>query len=276
MCRFMAKRILVVPDVHGRLFWKEPVERYVEVADRIVFLGDYLDPYRDEDGLADDIYENLMEIVELKRRHRDKVVLLKGNHDQHYYSRLFNELAGGTRQDVWNWERYHSVFADNRDLFKIVHAEDVGGRTYVFSHAGLTLYWLKKVNDTIWRLPDNDVFVGDADIIERINLLDDDGLGQDMLAVIGRSRSWMGEKSGGVLWADIEEHAIDQAPRAYGLNRVFQVFGHSRLKDGYGKFETSNLAMIDSRQCFVIDEASSEKIVSLSAYENEASAAATE
>ena len=177
MCRFMAKRILVVPDVHGRLFWKEPVERYVEVADRIVFLGDYLDPYRDEDGLADDIYENLMEIVELKRRHRDKVVLLKGNHDQHYYSRLFNELAGGTRQDVWNWERYHSVFADNRDLFKIVHAEDVGGRTYVFSHAGLTLYWLKKVNDTIWRLPDNDVFVGDADIIERINLLDDDGLG---------------------------------------------------------------------------------------------------
>ena len=55
------KRILVVPDVHGRLFWREPVMQYLDVVDRVVFLGDYLDPYEDEDGLADDIYQNLME-----------------------------------------------------------------------------------------------------------------------------------------------------------------------------------------------------------------------
>ena len=40
----MTKKVLVVPDVHGRLFWKEPVERYLEEVDRVVFLGDYLDP----------------------------------------------------------------------------------------------------------------------------------------------------------------------------------------------------------------------------------------
>jgi len=37
----------------------------------VVFLGDYLDPYEGEDGLADDIFENMMEIVRLK--------LFKGN-----------------------------------------------------------------------------------------------------------------------------------------------------------------------------------------------------
>ena len=41
----MTKKILVVPDVHGRTFWKEPVGRLLESVDRVVFLGDYLDPY---------------------------------------------------------------------------------------------------------------------------------------------------------------------------------------------------------------------------------------
>ena len=36
----MAKRILVIPDVHGRLFWKEPVKQYMDIVDRVVFLGD--------------------------------------------------------------------------------------------------------------------------------------------------------------------------------------------------------------------------------------------
>ena len=44
----MAKRILVIPDVHGRTFWKEPVGKYINVVDRVVFLGDYLDPYPTE------------------------------------------------------------------------------------------------------------------------------------------------------------------------------------------------------------------------------------
>lgn len=47
------KQILVVPDIHGRVFWKEPIKKYLDVVDRIVFLGDYLDPYEDEDGLAE-------------------------------------------------------------------------------------------------------------------------------------------------------------------------------------------------------------------------------
>jgi len=254
-------KIIVVPDVHGRLFWKEPVMKYMDVVDRVVFLGDYLDPYEDEDGLADDIYQNLMEIIAMKQDNMEKVVLLKGNHDQHYASERFEELAGSTRMDQQNWNKYHQAFVDNKDLFQIAHVEFIKGVPYVFSHAGLTLYWLKKVNENIWQLPDNHISLDNPAIIERINLLDDDVQGQDMLAVVGRYRSWFGEKTGSVLWADIEEHAIPDAPKVYGLNKVFQVFGHTRLDEAYDMFEQDNLAMIDSRQCFMIDERKKERII---------------
>ena len=168
----MAKKILVIPDVHGRIFWKEPVKKYMDAVDRVVFLGDYLDPYEDEDGLADDIYQNLMEIINLKLDNRGKVVLLKGKHDQHYYSKMYRDLAAGSRMDEQNWDKYHEVFGDYRSLFQFAHMEIVNGITYVFTHAGVTLYWLHKVNTNMWQLPDNEVSVADENIIGRINQLD--------------------------------------------------------------------------------------------------------
>lgn len=262
----MKKMILVLPDIHGRTFWKEPVKKYLDFVDKVIFLGDYLDPYEDEDGLADDIFENLMEIIKLKQDNMGKVVLLKGNHDQHYASCQFEELAGGTRMDYQNWNKYHQTFNDYKDLFQLAHMESVNGVPFVFSHAGLTLYWLKKVNENVWNLFDNKVSVADPDIIDKINLLDDDGKGQDMLAVVGRQRSLFGEKTGSILWADINEHAIPDAPKAYGLNKIFQVFGHTILDKGNDKIEFDNIAMIDSQQCFIIDEAIKERIISIKDY----------
>ena len=261
-------RILVVPDVHGRLFWKEPVKKYLNAVDRVVFLGDYLDPYEGEDGLADDIFENLMEIIELKQNNKEKVVLLKGNHDQHYVSERFEELAGGTRMDLQKWNKYHQTFTEYKDMFQIAYFELINGMPYVFSHAGLTLYWLKKVNDNVWYMFDNKISVADPNIIKKINLLDDDGKGQDMLAVIGNYRSWFGEKTGSVLWADIEEHAIPYAPKAYGLNQVFQVFGHTKLNKDYDMIKFDDFAMIDSQQCFMIDEGINERIITVKDYPN--------
>ena len=40
------KKILIIPDVHGRQFWKKAVGS--GDYDKVVFLGDYLDPYPDE------------------------------------------------------------------------------------------------------------------------------------------------------------------------------------------------------------------------------------
>ena len=97
--------------------------------------------------------------------------------------------------------------------------------------------------------------------------MDESEEGQEMLCIVGRFRNLIGPKSGSVLWADIEEHAIPDAPKAYGLNKVFQVVGHSRLNDEYDKVEFDNLVLIDSQQCFMMDEDIDEKIVTLREYE---------
>lgn len=272
MQKIRSKKILVVPDIHGRSFWKEPVGKNLNVVDRIVFLGDYLDPYPDEviDTSPNEILHNLKEIIELKRNYMEKVVLLKGNHDQHYASKRFCELAGGTRMDKLHWDEYHEIFKNHKDLFKIVYWEIIKGIPYLFSHAGLTVFWLNKVNSMVWHLGDNKISVADQDIVNKLNALDDDGQGQDMLSVIGTSRSWFSnEKSGSVLWADLDDHPIQYAPHDYALDQVFQVFGHTRLKNMQKSMIMSEgYAMIDSQQCFMIDEDLVERIVAVSDYDN--------
>ena len=265
----MSKRILVIPDIHGETFWKEPVLKYIDQVDRIVFLGDYLDPYPEEgkEYSPQGLFDNLMDIIDFKRNYMDKVVLLKGNHDQHYASEMFRELACGSRCDTTNWRIYNAVFVRNQELFKLVHLEEINGIPYLFSHAGLTLNWINKVNSSVWKLADNIISVASSDIVERINALEESEEGQEILCIVGRFRNIIGAKSGSVLWADIEEHAIPDAPKAYGLNKVFQVVGHSRLNDEYDKVEFNNLVLIDSQQCFMIDEDVDEKIVTLKDYE---------
>lgn len=246
---------------------EEPVNKFIDKVDRIVFLGDYLDPYRDEgeEHTPEDVYENFMGIIQLKIDHKEKVVLLKGNHDQHYSSRRFYDLARGSRCDKQNWEKYHKVFNSHKDLFQLAYLENVNGIPYVFTHAGLTVYWLNKVNSTLWRLNDRDISIANQDIIDRINQLDSVEQGQELLSVIGKSRSMFhGERTGGVLWADIDEHPAAQAPIAYGLNQVFQVFGHTRLDGSIeDMIESDHLAMIDSQKCFMVDEEIEQKIVNI-------------
>ena len=261
----MAKRILVIPDVHGRTFWKAPVERYLDSVDRIVFLGDYLDPYGQ--FVPEDIFNNLMEIIELKNQNRDKVILLKGNHDQHYSSGLFFELASSSRLDARYWAKYNKTFEEYKDLFQLIFLEKIKETPYLFSHAGLTVYWLEKVNSTLWKFADGDFSVADPKIVEMINMLDDTDEGQELLSVVGHNRSRIGETTGSLLWADVFEHTTHEAPQVYGLNQVFQVFGHTRLRYNNDMIDAENFAMIDSQQSFMIDEDLDKRIVTIEEYE---------
>lgn len=40
----MTNKILIIPDVHGRTFWKYAIDN-IDKYDKVIFLGDYLDPY---------------------------------------------------------------------------------------------------------------------------------------------------------------------------------------------------------------------------------------
>lgn len=48
-------KVIIIPDVHGRKFWRSALS-WVETTP-IVFLGDYLDPYRDEGIDSEEAYE---------------------------------------------------------------------------------------------------------------------------------------------------------------------------------------------------------------------------
>lgn len=77
-------KILIVPDVHGRTFWKKAKELINEV-DTVVFLGDYMDPYPEEGITYEEAINNFKEIIEFAKTYKDKVILLKGNHKCIFY-----------------------------------------------------------------------------------------------------------------------------------------------------------------------------------------------
>lgn len=73
-------KIAVIGDVHGRTNWKRiDFGSY----DRVIFMGDYCDPYSYSIG-SEEVYDNFLEILKLKKTEPDKFVLLFGNHDLHY------------------------------------------------------------------------------------------------------------------------------------------------------------------------------------------------
>lgn len=86
-------KVIIIPDVHGRTFWRSALS-WVETTP-IVFLGDFLDPYRDEGIDSEEAYEQLDEIIDFKKRYPESITLLLGNHDLHYLS----DSGGGCRYE---------------------------------------------------------------------------------------------------------------------------------------------------------------------------------
>ena len=41
-------KVLVIGDIHCRKFWRQCINNNIEKVEKVVFLGDYLDPYPDE------------------------------------------------------------------------------------------------------------------------------------------------------------------------------------------------------------------------------------
>lgn len=73
------KKVLVIPDIHGRTFWKEPCSK-IDEYEKIIFLGDYLDPYDFENISVEDAIANFEEIIDFAKKNINKVILLLGNH----------------------------------------------------------------------------------------------------------------------------------------------------------------------------------------------------
>lgn len=75
-------KIIVFGDIHGRSSWKSVDKTN---ADKIIFLGDYFDPY--DEISSNKLIKNFNEIIKFKEEFPDKVICLLGNHDSHYLLR---------------------------------------------------------------------------------------------------------------------------------------------------------------------------------------------
>lgn len=254
-------KILCIPDVHGRKFWRQAVADNISKVDKVIFLGDYLDPYPEEIQMAPELMEcdsfddsyNLLamlnNIVALKKNEPDKYILLTGNHTDSY---IWSKFAAATRTDYKNWELYHKFFSENLEYFNLVWIEN----NVIFSHAGISEGWANRVWEK-FEFPENEL----SSIMEIAIMFKDTPLknfNKDYLNVISDISHYRGGDMfyGSCEWADIREH-IDKITNyktneflGKGEEGIFQVFGHTQLK---APLICDKWACLDCRKGFIID-----------------------
>ena len=229
----MEKKILIIPDVHGRRFWRDAIES--DDYDKVIFLGDYLDPYPNEGIESFTAQEGLERIILYHDEHPDKVVLLLGNHDLHYMYEDFHEYSPCDRYNKAYCDCYGSLLMEG-SKFKLAHEETIGGRQYLFTHAGVSMPWLK-LNKKIIGEPN-------AENLNRLTITDE---GIKALAQVGFMRGGM-YRSGSMVWCDCDELAATDP-----LPDVYQIVGHSQQFYGC-PFITPHFACLDCRNAFVLEE----------------------
>lgn len=246
-------KILVLPDIHGRTFWKKPCEN-IEDYDKVIFLGDYLDPYDFEGISVEDAIVNFEDIIDFAKTNENKVVLLLGNHDMPYFSKTYKSFS------MWHCRhssKYHraiaNLFKEYKDKFKIAHVED----DVLFTHAGCTAGWLKTVFTAQYKITSLE------DLMFSLNNLLKTKEGLMYLYMVSKDRGGR-EPWGSCIWADKDETWWDNQSSLdvqHDIHKVKQVYGHSlqvyydenmNIADGL-PLEFENHKMLDNRNAYVLD-----------------------
>jgi hypothetical protein len=221
------EEILVVPDVHGRSFW-EPALDY---AGRVIFLGDYTDPYPQEGFNQDGAYRDLVRIVDFKKKNPDRVTLLVGNHEMHYYDHRY---ACG-RFDYHYFQSYNAILTgkETAGLFQLCKQID----RYLFIHAGITKGWY-------------DAHVGElsqlgSTLEEQMNNLFTGNIEAFYEASMHRGGY---HSAGSPLWADASEHFEETE---HFDDTIIQVIGHTQIK-GNEPIIKGNIRLLDNRQLYLL------------------------
>lgn len=250
-------KVLCIPDIHCRKFWRQSVASNSDKVDRVIFLGDYLDLYQNEleenpetmecDKFRDsyNILKMLNDIVYLKKNNPDKYILLTGNHTDSY---IWPKFSAASRTDYVNYEKYHKFFLENLDYFNLVWIEG----NIVFSHAGISEEWGQKVWRTLTSI-DSYSLLGVTSLLQNTSLKNFGNKYINLISDISRYRGG-NMLYGSCEWADIREH-IDMQKSIYdivplGDEDMYQVFGHTQVKE---PLITDKWACLDCRKGFIID-----------------------
>lgn len=248
----MMNYILIIPDIHGRIFWKEPCKEFK--GKHIVFLGDYLDPYKHQNISEKTALENFKEILEFKKNNKDLVTLLLGNHDLHYKD-MFKDVYR-VRFCYSIAEEAKQLFENNKENFQIAYEITADNTKILFTHAGVTENWLKVIHNEIPCRPWRSRTLGDysPDLVLPVEP-NAESLNNLLTTEEGLIDLWMvSEERGGIynfgspIWAHISEHLECPA-----LKGIYQIFGHTiSFPEEMKPWITDEYAMLDAQQCFVL------------------------
>ncbi len=231
----MAEELIVIPDVHGRKFWREAIKGNENKA--IVFLGDYLDPYSSEGVSYEDAFNEFNDILAFKKEHPDNVTLLLGNHDMGYLKQSICRV----RQDYERRDQYRKLLLDDIALFDIVAIEQFGEQSVLLSHAGIRMEW---VNNNRWLFNLNDFR---PEVLNE--LFHDECRREDLYLALADVSSYRGgmKDAGSVIWADAREfiYGYDELPG------YFQIFGHTLHRGGAWRID-GHLWCLDCAKAFKI------------------------
>lgn len=224
-------KIAILPDIHGRDFWKQiNVDDY----DKVVFLGDYLDPYSFEGITMKDAIKNFKEILEFKHNNLDKVILLVGNHDCGYIVPNFPTCRDSNHDEII------PLFLDHFKFFDLCYDVNLNDTHYLLSHAGVHTDWFKSV---------------EKDLNLEENTLTTDLLNQYFKEKNSKLFTRLGDFSyyrggymfcGSIVWADIREFGQEK------FQDYTQIVGHTQLNSI--PYKSSHVTCIDLRKPFILDE----------------------
>jgi predicted MPP superfamily phosphohydrolase len=223
--------MLVIGDIHGSKFWKNIVNQHLD-EDYIVFVGDYVDSHNAMSNTK--MLKNLLDIIKFKEKYPDKVKLLLGNHDIHYY--FLNSSYRGSGFNFDMMFEFNTIFKNKKHLFQVAFMYN----NTIVSHAGITNRLYQSVESDYKDALD--LGWGDGNehntIADKFNFLFN--INSKYLFYIGDERGGLDPFSG-IFWAGMKELCEDYL---VGYN---QVIGHTHLAEKTIKnYDDITLTFIDT------------------------------
>jgi predicted phosphodiesterase len=207
-------KLLIIPDLQGRDFWIEPCS-HIDEFDKIIFLGDYHDPYSWEVSQDTSRHRLRDKLVPFILDHQDKCICLFGNHDGNY-------LVGDMADRFDYWHKYEIRDYMQKMNIKLIYREG----KYLFSHSGVLPAWLK---------------------INGFSLEDLENLPFDHQALMQVSPYRGGwSEAGSCIWGDVREYVMSEH-----IPDIYQIFGHTQLAED--PIIEKDWANLDCRKAFVLE-----------------------
>ena len=153
-------KVLLIYDPHGQRNYI-PTDEEIEGVDKVVFGGDYFDSFTIHPSEQIQVF---LEIVAIKRKYGDKIIVLLGNHDiQYLYNDWVSKLKCSGFSDYY-FVTINMIMKHNSDIFQNAWQYE----NHLFTHAGVSTHITNVLSR---RYPEayNDVLDGTIQLADILN-----------------------------------------------------------------------------------------------------------